>query len=247
MPKEYLRDIVVLLPGIQGSVLQRDGRDIWPPATAQASLQNIKSIIDWGSASRYLLLAEDDSDVEDLGDGIQATRLVSNFHIGPGWAKIYDGYTDIVRLITDNFEVRRGSIQDKHPANFFEFPYDWRRDNRVAARLLEKFLDEKLALWRKYSGEKDAKVIFLAHSMGGLVARYYLEAQNKWPDCRALITFGTPYRGSLNALNFLANGYKLLKVELTELIRSFTSSYQLLPIYEAVKTSEGYKRVETDD
>src|SRR6266446_4414154 len=193
MPKEYLRDIVVLLPGIQGSVLQKDGRDIWPPATAQAGLQNIKSIIDWGSASRHLLLAEDDPDVDDLGDGIQATRLVSNFHIGPGWAKIYDGYTDIVRLITDTFEVRRGSIQDKHPANFFEFPYDWRRDNRVAARLLEKFLDEKLDLWRKYSGEKDAKVIFLAHSMGGLVAYYYLEKRNGWPDCRALLTLGTPY------------------------------------------------------
>jgi len=243
MPKEYLRDIVVLLPGIQGSVLQRDGKDIWPPVTAQAGPQNIKSIINWGSAYRELLLTEDNPDMDDLGDGIQASRLVSNFHLGPGWAKIYDGYTDIVRLITDTFEVKRGNIQDKHPANFFEFPYDWRRDNRVAARLLEKFLDEKLALWRKYSGEKDAKVIFLAHSMGGLVARYYLEVQNKWPDCRALITFGTPYRGSLKVLNFLANGYKLLNIEHIELIRSFTSSYQLLPIYEAVKTNKGYKRV----
>src|SRR4029434_11089128 len=31
-----------------------------------------------------------------------------------------------------------------------------------------------------------------------------------WRDCRALITFGTPYRGSANALNYLANGYKKL-------------------------------------
>ena len=240
MPKEYLRDIVVLLPGAMGSVLQKDGRDIWPPVSGLAGLQNIKN---WGPSSQYLFLGKDDPDADDLEDGIRATRLISNFHIFPGWVKFYNGYSDIARLITDIFEVRQGSIQDKRPANFFEFPYDWRRDSRVAARQLEKIIDEKLHLWRVYSGEKDAKVIFLAHSMGGLVARHYLEVRDRWQDCRALITFGTPYRGSLKAVSFLANGYKLLSVDLIEHIRSFTSSYQLLPIYKAVKTSGGYKRV----
>jgi hypothetical protein len=35
--------------------------------------------------------------------------------------------------------------------------------------------------------------------MGGLVARYYLEVLGGWEKCRALFTFGTPHRGSLNA------------------------------------------------
>jgi triacylglycerol esterase/lipase EstA (alpha/beta hydrolase family) len=63
--------------------------------------------------------------------------------------------------------------------------------------------------------------------MGGLVARYYLEVLEGWRDCRALITFGTPYRGSANALNYLANGYKKLFLDLTEVMRSFSSIYQL--------------------
>ena len=79
--------------------------------------------------------------------------------------------------------------------------------------------------------------------MGGLVARYYLEVLEGWRDCRALITFGTPYRGSLNALDFLANGYKRLFVDLTEVMRSFPSAHQLLPIYKALRVGDDYVRV----
>jgi triacylglycerol esterase/lipase EstA (alpha/beta hydrolase family) len=52
--------------------------------------------------------------------------------------------------------------------------------------------------------------------MGGLISRYYLEVLEGWRDCRALVTFGTPYRGAVDAVNYLANGYKQLFVELTE-------------------------------
>ena len=48
----------------------------------------------------------------------------------------------------------------------------------------------------------------MAHSMGGLVSRYYLEVLGGWHNARALFTFGTPYRGSLNAVNVLANGMR---------------------------------------
>ncbi len=72
--------------------------------------------------------------------------------------------------------------------------------------------------------------------MGGLVARYYLEVLEGWRDCRALLSFGTPYRGSVNILNFLANGYKQLFLDFTELVRSFTASYQLLPTYAMLAT-----------
>ena len=242
MSKKYMRDMVVLLPGITGSVLQKDGKDIWA-ISGQASWEALTSL---GSSFQHLFLEKDDPDVDDLGDGIRATRLMPDVHLVPGLVKI-DGYSDTARLITDNFKVEPGGILDKTPANFFEFPYDWRRDNRVTARQLKKLIDQRLPQWRQYSGEKDAKVILLAHSMGGLVARYYLEVFEGWRDCRALITFGTPYRGSLNALDFLANGYKKLFVDLTEMMRSFTSVYQLLPIYEAIRIGSTYKRVaETD-
>jgi hypothetical protein len=167
-------------------------------------------------------------------------------HLVPGLVKV-DGYSLLSRLITDNFAVIRGSSDGENPANFFEFPYDWRRDNRVAARLLKRLIAQRLPQWRKYSGAEEAKVILLAHSMGGLVARYYLEVLEGWQDCRALVTFGTPYRGSINALHYLANGYKKLFLDLTEVMRSFTSIYQLLPIYKLVRVAGEHRRVaETD-
>jgi hypothetical protein len=56
------------------------------------------------------------------------------------------------------------------------------------------------------------------------------------------VSFGTPYRGSLNALDMLANGMKKGPfgfLDLSELGRSFTSVYQLLPIYECYDDGSG--------
>ena len=52
--------------------------------------------------------------------------------------------------------------------------------------------------------------------MGGLISRYFLECLDGWRDTRTLVTFGTPYRGSLNALDTLVNGMKIKFFDLTE-------------------------------
>ncbi len=226
------------MPGITGSVLQKNGQHIWAPS-GQAAWNLLTS---GGNSLQQLKLTGDDPDADDLGDGIIASAIVEDAHLVPGLIKV-DGYTTLARLIQQEFDVTLGSINDNSPANFFKFPYDWRRDNRVAARLLKKLIDERLPQWREASGAEDAKVILLAHSMGGLVSRYYTEVLEGWKDCRALITFGTPYRGSLNALNFLVNGYKKLIFDLTDVMRSFTSIYQLLPIYEMLKVGNKYQRI----
>ena len=59
-----------------------------------------------------------------------------------------------------------------------------------------------------------------------------------------LITFGTPHRGSLNAVDFLVNGFvkklgPLKLADLSQLLRSLTSVYQLLPIYPCVDVGDG--------
>jgi triacylglycerol esterase/lipase EstA (alpha/beta hydrolase family) len=241
-----MKDMIVILPGITGSVLQKDGKDIW--AVSGQSIYQVVTTL--GKSIQQLKIEKDDPNLDDLGDGIKATRIMADTHLIPGLVKI-DGYTKTSSLITDNFDVTVGNIyadpEDK-AANFYHFPYDWRRDNRASAWLLKKLVDKRLKRWREASGARDAKVILLAHSMGGLVSRYYLEVLEGWRDCRALFTFGTPYRGSLNAVNFLANGYKKLFLDLTEVLRSLTSVYQLLPIYEMVKVADEYKRIaETDN
>jgi pimeloyl-ACP methyl ester carboxylesterase len=222
-------DVVVLLPGITGSVLQKDGRDVWA-VTGSAAVEALKSV---GRDITSLELHGDDPALDDLGDGITAPRVIPDVHLIPGLWKI-DGYGKVAATIREQFDVTPG-------LNFFEFPYDWRRDNRVHARRLARESHEWLAAWRAHSGNDDAKLILIGHSMGGLISRYFLELHEGWRNTRFLITFGTPYRGSLNALNFIANGMRkqlgpITLLNLTGMLRSFTSVYQLLPIYPCVSS-----------
>jgi pimeloyl-ACP methyl ester carboxylesterase len=207
-----------LVPGIAGSVLERNGHEIW--GTSAAAL--LRGLFTAGASIQGLRLEEDPPDVDELDDGVRATKLIHDVHIIPGLWRI-DGYTKIANRLQQQLKLERNKT-------FFEFPYDWRRDNRVAARMLQQ--TTKQWLDRRRQTHAEAKVVFVAHSMGGLVCRYYLEVLGGHRDARALITFGTPYRGSLNSLDSLVNGVrKLGLVDLTELTRSFTSAYQLLPIY----------------
>ncbi|HEX9643208.1 MAG TPA: hypothetical protein VGC11_04320, partial [Acidimicrobiia bacterium] len=223
MAKEPIGDVVVLLPGILGSVLERHGREVWALTPGAA----FRALLSLGGSIESLRLDDDDPEADDLGDGVAATRVLPDLHLVPGLWKI-DGYTAISRALHDRFDLVDG-------ANYFEFPYDWRRDNRVHGRRLARQAHDWLAAWRARSGNDDARLVLLAHSMGGLVARTFLELYGGWQETRTLITFGTPYRGSLNALDFLANGLRRglgpVGVDLTEFLRSLTSVYQLLPIY----------------
>ena len=225
-------DVIVLLPGITGSVLQKDGKDIWALSGGAA----VRALTSLGSSIKNLKLDDDDPEADDLGDGITATRVIPDTHLIPGLWKI-DGYGRIAKTIRNEFDIQPG-------INFFEFPYDWRRDNRVHARRLARESWDWLKQWRERSGNDDAKLILIAHSMGGLICRHFIEVLDGWKNTRLLITFGTPYRGSLNALDFIVNGMKtklgpVTLVNLTELVRSCTAVYQLLPIYPCIDPGNG--------
>jgi pimeloyl-ACP methyl ester carboxylesterase len=221
-------DLVVLLPGITGSVLRQRGKVVWgfSAGTIGKALLTLG-----GSMERTLALPDDDPSKDDLDDGIVADALIPDLHLIPGFWKI-DGYTKITEAIAANFDVRDGE-------NLYQFPYDWRRDNRVAARKLARATGAWLKAWRGSSGNADAKLILIAHSMGGLVSRYFLECLEGWKDTKALITFGTPYRGSLNAVDMLANGLRKGPFDLSNVARQFTAIYQLLPIFECYDAGDG--------
>lgn len=240
MAKKPMKDIVVVIPGILGSALAKDGREVWSVAGGAA----IRALFSLGASIKDLELVDDAPDTDDLGDGITATRLLPDVHLVPGLWKI-DGYGAITKAVRETYDVRPGE-------NFFEFPYDWRRDNRVAGRRLRRESATWLTNWRQTSGNDDAKLILLAHSMGGLVSRAFLELEDGWKDTRSLVTFGTPYRGSLNAVEFIANGFKKgkgpLTLDLSNMLRSLTSVYQLLPIYPCFDPGDGQlaRAAETD-
>lgn len=226
---EEMKDMLVLIPGIMGSVLQHNGNDLW--AVSGQSLWGF--ITSLGGNIQKLKLQNDDHSIDDLGDNIVSSSLMPDTVIVPGFWKI-DGYTRISQMIRKKFNVVKGELNSTSPANYYEFHYDWRRDNRVAARRLKNLIERQLPIWRNHVNDQSAKVVLIGHSMGGLISRHYIEVDGGWKDCRMLITFGTPFRGSCNALSYLVNGYKNWLVDFTEVLRSLTSVYQLLPVYKCI-------------
>jgi len=79
-------DVVILLPGITGSVLANaKGKEVWSPSAGAVW----RAITSFGHSIEDLELAGDEVD-----DGVTAPRLVPDVSIVPGLVKI-DGYTRI--------------------------------------------------------------------------------------------------------------------------------------------------------
>lgn len=234
MERHELRDIIIVLPGVMGSVLRKGEADLWAP-TLGAAYRGLR-----GGLGRDLALESGAPDFDEALYGVRATELVTLPSIFPRFWKT-DGYSSLRAMISSAFRLKMDD--GRIPGNYYEFPYDWRLDNRVASRNLEALVGRVLPAWRSFTGERDAKVILIGHSMGGLIGRYYTECLGGWHDCRALITLGTPHRGSLNALDVLANGPGWPLGWLGPIARSFPSIYQLLPIYQALEIDGARGRV----
>ncbi len=224
---EPFKDVAILLPGIMGSALAKDGKPIWDLTAGAVG----RALYTLGGNIKNLELSSDAS----TGDDVTPVHLLQDVHIIPGLWKI-DGYSGLSKYL----QKRLGTVFGE---NFFEFPYDWRLDNRVSARRLKSAALDWLENWRSRPGNQDARLVLIAHSMGGLVSRYFLEALGGWKETRMLITLGTPHRGSVKALDFLVNGLRkkvgpVTLVDLTDMIQSFPSVHQLLPEYQCVGENE---------
>jgi pSer/pThr/pTyr-binding forkhead associated (FHA) protein len=111
--------------------------------------------------------------------------------------------------------------------NFIEFAYDWRQDVRRSARELARFVEG----W-----QADAPITLIAHSLGTLVSRYYVEKLGGKKQVGRLVLIGGPHQGVPKIAANLLNGLDLLPFglmgkRLTEIIETFPSCYQILPLY----------------
>jgi len=101
---------------------------------------------------------------------------------------ILHSYDDLITsLETNGYEA---------DINLFEFPYDWRRDNGTSAHYLQGMVEGVI------ESTSVSKVDIVAHSMGGLVARAYIEEVDgaHYDDTvDQLVTLGTPNDGSPEA------------------------------------------------
>jgi hypothetical protein len=122
------------------------------------------------------------------------------------------------------------------------FPYDFRRSVTDAAERLAAAVHEALG-----PDAPQRRVVVLAHSMGGLVARYWLGPLGGWPVCSALLTLGTPHRGAPKALEWLVRGPgvgPLRHPGVRKVLRGWPSMYELLPQYPAVWDAVAGREVE---
>lgn len=135
----------------------------------------------------------------------------------------------------------------------FQYPYDWRRDIVESAQRLGAFLDDKRAYiqaeYRDRFGIENADVRFdlVAHSMGALVARYFLMYGGQdlpadgslppltWAGAEYLervVLVAPPNAGSVLTVRNLVKGHALGPFQPTysaTLLGTYPSTYQLLP------------------
>lgn len=138
--------------------------------------------------------------------------------------------------------------------DLFTFPYDWRQSNTISALELEAKINQVQNVC-----ECD-RVDLVAHSMGGLLARQYIQSARYGNDVEQLIFLGTPHLGAPKAYLSWEGGEisgqrtdlvmkRILTVEgngkgyknTFDYIRNnpISSVQELLPIYDYLKDSEG--------
>lgn len=232
-------DVVVVLPGIMGSTLSRDGIPVWEP-TGRAIVEALRSLL---RSVTTLGLPEGIGD-EHPGDGVEAVGLMPDVRLPFGIWTFDLGYDALLRFLRDTFGLVQASPGSDQPANLVVFPYDWRLSCRYNGQRLRTVAEGALARWRDQGGRfTEARLVIVAHSMGGMVARWYLDQLGGAEVTRKLITLGTPHRGALRALEQLVNGVRKgpgpFKLNLTAFARSLPSLHQLLPEYACIEHAGG--------
>jgi len=139
---------------------------------------------------------------------------------------------DQYNLLGDYLVEELGYEREK---NFIEFAYDWRQDVRQSARDLARFIDG----W-----DAGSPITLIAHSLGTLVSRYYVELLGGKKKVGRLLLIGGPHQGVPKIAANLLTGVDLLPFglmgkKLTEIIETFPSCYQILPLYPCATDQNG--------
>lgn len=198
------RPPVVFVHGAFGSRLvdRAGGREIWPVGSSALLLSDYAS----------LELPVDPASGEALPDAVEATAIFEE-------AGSLDFYGSLLEALARAGGYRRaepGSRVDDGVPRQYAYLYDWRRDLAEAARGLDAFIEQV----RRDHGDPDLAVDLVAHSSGGLVARYFmlfggrpLEADGPLQPSfegvaklRRVVAIGVPELGIARAVQALAVG-----------------------------------------
>ncbi len=249
------RTPVVVIPGILGTKIEDDttGQRIWGSFTFGAADADKPE----GARAFALPMRRGVPLSELIDDGIPVDVLdyvVADVGIFRGLE--FGAYVDILSTLAagnyrDESLGRSGTI-DYGGAHFtcFQYPYDWRRDvSESALALHDHIVDAQWAVrqGRGLSAEDHVEVDVVAHSMGGLVLRYYLRYGTQplpedgslpeltWEGAENVsraILIGTPNAGSVQSFQRLVDGLDLNPLfpnYRPGVVGTFPAMYQLLP------------------
>jgi len=118
---------------------------------------------------------------------------------------------DLDNIIANSFEENLGFTQLEDTlvkdhgyvsgCDVFQLPYDW---TLSVPEISQHYLQPWIEHAKKMSGQDQVDIV--AHSMGGLVAREYIQGKNYKNDVGRFVMVGTPNKGSLDTYPAWAGG-----------------------------------------
>ena len=251
------RNPIIVIPGVLGSKLvdTDSGTVAW--GEIGRGLENPKKDEE---IRRIALPMHEGKTLQELRDNVITDSVLESIKITIyGVTVEKNAYGNILAslgvggFINENYgETKTIDYGDRHYTSF-QFAYDWRRDLVEAAKQLHEYILEKRTYVQKEIAKrhgienKDVKFNIVAHSMGGLVARYYLRygvadlpddgslPPLTWAGSRfveQVVLIGTPNAGSIDTFRLLIEGSHLapgLPSFDAAILGTMPALYQLLP------------------
>lgn len=239
-------DAIVIVPGIMGSELRDKATNavLW----GTSDLSWYVSAWSTGKGLAALRLTPDEQ------DGRYGRVVAPSLLRAPAFARVLAGtepYTSLVSAVQDCAIDSRAVTT---------FPYDWRLPVAYNAERLATCADAHLARWHalvksdrrlRHPDGQRPRLVFVAHSMGGLLVSYVSTIDGFCEEVRTSITLGTPFSGSVKAAVLINSGrgapvplparrpvrYLLNPVAdegLRRLVSTLPGVHDLLPTYRCV-------------
>lgn len=153
-----------------------------------------------------------------MREPLEARGLVNQVVIVPNLIQ-WDQYAYLVDFLHESLGYETGN-------DLLEFGYDFRQDSRASAGRLATAIEN----W-----DIGGPITIVAHSMGCLVARYYIECLGGKDRVERVILLGGPHAGAPDAIASLVRGpnllpFGLMKARLRDMLATYPSWYQILPL-----------------